>query len=86
MKSKKDQKRLLVTCEQLESLYATFLDNLATREELKLIHDHLMACLRCRSSLAWTRHAMSSGYATPPPRGFRERLLARLRQEASRDA
>ena len=74
-----------MTCEQLEALYATFLDNLATREEIKLIHEHLAVCRRCRFSLAWTRQAITNITATAPPRGFRERLMARLRQEMRRE-
>lgn len=77
--------RRLVTCEQLESLYATFLDNLATRDEIRLIHDHLAVCLRCRSSLTWTHQAMTGHDSVTPPRGFRERLLARLRQETTKN-
>ncbi len=75
--------RRMVTCEQLESLYATFLDNLATRDEIRLIHDHLAVCLRCRSSLTWTRRAMTGQDGAAPPTGFRQRLMARLRHETA---
>ncbi len=71
-----------VTCEELESLYASFLENRATREEMQLIHNHLRFCLRCRSSLAWTMQAMSGACNAAPPAGFLQRLMTRLRKAA----
>ncbi len=72
-----------MNCEQLEPVYAAYLDGNATAEEQSLIDEHLRQCPRCRTLLAWTRHVLRcwQDLSVVPPGGFAERLRARLRGE-----
>ena len=74
---------MIVNCEQLEPVYAAYLDGNVTTDERSLIDEHLRQCPRCRSVLAWTRHALRywQDLSAAPAAGFRERLRARLHGE-----
>lgn len=76
-----------MNCEQLEPVYAAYLDGNVTTEERSLIDDHLRQCGHCRAVLAWTRHALRcwQDLSAAPSASFRERLRARLHGER-RDA
>lgn len=70
-------------CEQLEPVYAAYLDGNVTAEEQTLINEHLRQCPHCRIVLAWTRHVLRcwQDFSVVPPGGFGERLRTRLRGE-----
>lgn len=72
-----------MNCEQLEPVYAAYLDGKVTTEERSLIDEHLRQCPHCRLVLGWTRHILRhwQDLSSAPPGGFRERLWARLRNE-----
>lgn len=74
---------MILNCEQLEPVYAAYLDGNATAEEQSLMTEHLRQCPHCRAMLAWTRHVLRywQDLCVVPPDGFGERLRARLRGE-----
>lgn len=75
------------TCKDIENNLSLFLDGLLSEEDQAAVEKHLQSCPRCAEAFARlrkTKELTNSLHDVEPPPWFRQKIMARVREEAGK--